>query len=47
MAETDQGTAAQLLHEHDCPVGYNCLAMDCMECLEMHANMEGETNARE
>lgn len=37
---------AGLLYEQDCPVGYNCLATDCMECLEMHADMEGGNNGK-
>jgi hypothetical protein len=43
----DQDGLAMLLYEQDCPVGYNCLATDCMECLEMYADMEGETNGTE
>lgn len=42
-----QNGLAGLLYSKDCPVGYKCLAMDCMKCLEMYADMEGETNARE
>ena len=42
-----QNGLARLLYGQECPVGYKCLAMDCMECLEMHADMEGESNARE
>lgn len=29
-----------LLYGKDCPVGYKCLANDCMECLNMHADEE-------
>ena len=39
-----QTALAGLLYEQDCPVGHKCLATDCMECLEMYADMEGETN---
>ena len=37
----NQGSLAGLLYEQDCPVGYNCLAMDCMKCLELHAERGG------
>ncbi len=43
----DQKGVAGLLYGKDCPLGYKCLAMDCMECLEMHADMEDLTNGRE
>lgn len=43
----DQNGVAGLLYGKDCPVGYKCLAMDCMKCLEMYADMEGESNGRE
>lgn len=35
---------ARLLLTGDCPVGYRCLAMDCMECLEMYIEQETENN---
>lgn len=38
---------ARLLHEQYCPVGCNCLATDCMECLEMYADMEAINDAKE
>lgn len=41
---SNQGSLAGLLYEQDCPVGYNCLAMDCMKCLELHAERGGTTN---
>lgn len=54
MAQNEQEQPSQelngvagLLYGKDCPLGYKCLAMDCMECLEMYADMEGESNARE
>lgn len=52
MAQNEQERPTQnglagLLYEQECPVGYKCLAMDCMECLEMHADMEELTNGRE
>ena len=36
---------AMLLYGKECPVGYKCLAMDCLECLEMYEAMEEKTNA--
>ena len=31
-----------LLYDKDCPFGYNCLAVDCMECIELRVdNGEG------
>lgn len=31
-----------LLHGCSCPVGYNCQAPDCVECLEIHMEIERE-----
>ena len=28
---------ALLLLSQDCPFGYNCLAMDCMKCVNLYA----------
>ena len=42
LPDQENRGVAGLLYDHDCPFGYNCLAMDCMECMEMHAAMEGE-----
>ena len=25
-----------LLHNQDCPFGYQCLANDCLQCAELH-----------
>lgn len=25
-----------LLHERECPVGYRCMALDCVECIQIH-----------
>lgn len=32
---------ARLLQAGDCPVGYNCLAMDCLECLQIYIDQGG------
>ena len=37
-----QNGLAGLLYGKDCPVGYKCLAMDCVKCLEMHADGKGK-----
>jgi hypothetical protein len=34
--EQKEQIAATLLHDKECPVGYKCLATDCMECLKIH-----------
>ena len=36
-----QDSVARLLYDQECPVGYKCLAMDCMKCLELHAERGG------
>lgn len=35
--------AAALLHNRECPVGYDCRATDCAECLNIHME-KGEKN---
>ena len=45
-AQENRGTPG-LLYDHDCPFDYKCLAMDCMECMEMHAAMEDQNNGGE
>lgn len=35
-----QEALATLLHGSTCPVGYKCLAADCVECLEIHMEKE-------
>lgn len=45
--DQDQNGMAGLLYGKDCPLGYKCLAMDCMKCLEMYADMEDLTNGGE
>lgn len=30
----------KLLYDHDCPLDYKCLAVDCLECLNMHMEQE-------
>lgn len=29
-----------LLYDRDCPFGYHCLTVDCMECIELHESKE-------
>lgn len=36
---------ARLLLTGDCPVGYKCLAIDCLECLEIYIDRGGENHA--
>lgn len=45
MAEGKQITAT-LLHDKECPVGYDCRAMDCTECLKIHIE-KGAANGTE
>lgn len=41
MAMISEGEAlAGLLHACSCPVGHNCQAPDCVECLEKHMEKE-------
>lgn len=35
----DKNTAT-ILHAGECPHDYECLAMDCMECMKMHQERE-------
>jgi hypothetical protein len=35
---------AQLLHKRGCPMGYACLASDCVECLQKYIEREGLQN---
>lgn len=37
---------AMLLHGKECPVGYKCLAMDCVECLEIYMDKGGESGGK-
>ena len=37
--------AQVLLHGRECPFGYRCLAVDCLECMEI--NMEKGEVSRE
>ena len=34
--EQKEHIVATLLHGRECPVGYECLATDCVECLKIH-----------
>lgn len=46
MALISEGEAlAGLLHGCSCPVGYKCQAPDCVECLEIHIEIEREKMA--
>ena len=40
----DQNGLVGLLYSKSCPVGYKCLAMDCMKCLELYADGKGEAH---
>lgn len=40
---TNEGMA-MLLQTGDCPVGYRCLAMDCLKCLQIYMDQEAENN---
>lgn len=31
---------AMLLHGKECPVGYKCLAPDCIECIQIYMEQE-------
>ena len=37
--ENEQNTAELFLKE-DCPFGYQCEAVDCMECMNIHIDGE-------
>ena len=52
MAQNDNGPAeltgeglARLLQTGDCPVGYKCLAMDCLDCLQIYIDQGGMDSA--
>lgn len=42
--ETHTETLAALLHNRECPFNYHCQNTDCVECLKIHMEKEGETN---
>lgn len=44
--EQKQQITATMLHNKECPVGYKCLATDCIECLKIHME-KGATNGAE
>ena len=45
MDLTGEGLA-MLLHGKECPVGYKCLALDCIECIQIYMDKgEREDNA--
>ena len=33
-----------LLYDQECPFGYCCLAVDCMDCVDLHTGEEGAFN---
>ena len=33
---------AMILHTKDCPVEYKCLALDCIECLQIYMDRGAE-----
>ena len=35
MQQDDQRMGT-LLHNRECPVGFQCLAVDCIECMKIH-----------
>lgn len=39
--ELSQETLATLLHGQECPVGYRCQALDCVECLQIYMEQGG------
>lgn len=34
--EQDEQIMVTLLHNRECPVGYRCLAVDCIECMKKY-----------
>lgn len=40
--ETPAETVAALLHGRECPFDFQCLSTDCVECMEIHLEKEGE-----
>lgn len=52
MAQNDDGPAvltaeglARLLQSGDCPAGYKCMAMDCLDCIQIHMDQGGGNDA--
>jgi hypothetical protein len=45
MMEQGEQLMADLLHNRECPVGYQCLATDCIECLKLHME-KGEPDGK-
>ena len=39
--QQDEQLMAKLLNKRECPVGYRCLAVDCVECMRKYIE-EGE-----
>lgn len=44
--EQKQQLPATMLHKKECPVGFKCLATDCIECLKIHME-KGAANGTE
>lgn len=40
--EQSEEILATLLHGRECPFDFQCLATDCMECVKIHMEKEGE-----
>lgn len=32
----DEQIMAAMLHNRECPAGFQCLAVDCIECIKKH-----------
>jgi hypothetical protein len=39
-----QEELAMLIHGHTCPLGYRCLASDCVECIQIYMERGGENH---
>ena len=43
--EPGNQTMAALLHSRECPFGYQCVAMDCVECVKKYME-KGAANGK-
>lgn len=41
-----QDPLAKLMHGQRCPLGYRCLASDCVECLQIYMEQGGENHGK-
>ena len=41
MMSHNNQTLATLLHNRECPFGYQCMATDCIECLKAYMEKGG------